>query len=192
MPRNVTGGLVLAKLWLEHCCCVSCLSIVNIYLSVSRARVYISLPSSFNRREIALYMHVLHIVSFEGEDWTIIFNFLLFFPIWIFLTRKVKVCSPWQCWLRKIDRWKLHPNIPKFDELIFGICNEVIAIIFRLNMSDTLRMSDEGTLIMIIVVHDSLVPHPNDSLVAPGQYNVGSLILILVTCIVESFLVSLV
>ncbi len=59
-------------------------------------------------------------------------------------------------------------------------------------MSDTLRMSDEGTLIMIIVVHDSLVPHPNDSLVTAGQYNVGGVILILVTCIVESFLVSLV
>jgi len=59
-------------------------------------------------------------------------------------------------------------------------------------MSDALRMTDEGTLIMIIVVHDSLVPHPNDSLVTARQYNVGSVILILVTCIVESFLVSLV
>lgn len=90
VPWDLTRGLIFAKIWLQHCCCVTSLSVIDVYLSVSWACIDITLACCLWRWEVAFYVHVLHVMTLEGENWSVILNLLLSLSLWIVLSWEIE------------------------------------------------------------------------------------------------------
>jgi hypothetical protein len=133
-------------------------------------------------------------MTFEGEDWFVVLNLLLSLSIRIVPSWEIKICASRQHWLRESVRREHHPDIPKFNQLVFRVWYKVCAIISRFNTCDALWVTDESTRIMIVINHSSLVPNPNYSAITARSYHVAGLILIFihVASEIDPFFMSLI